>query len=102
MKKIFRILKIFFIIMKKISLRWIDLLFIEGRGHKAVSFLFVHFRDIPGGYAFAAVGAEQSPVILRKVDGALNYPVIIHFYKIALANFLIIGDEAFAISAAYL
>gem|GEM_PF-4067313 len=47
----------------------------------------------------AAFRAENCAVILREVNGTVDYAVIVHFYKIALADFLIVGDEAFAVGA---
>jgi len=72
-------------------------LFVERARRESVRFLLVHFGYIPGGYARPAAGAEQGPVILRKIDGSLDNPVVIHLYKIALADFLIACDQAFAI-----
>ena len=71
----------------------------ESRGDKLVCLFFIHFRDVSGGYSIAAVGAEYGPVVFWKVYGTLDYPLVIHFYKVAVAHFLIFGYETMAIGA---
>jgi hypothetical protein len=41
-------------------------------------------------------------VVLRKVDRTVNDAVVVHLHEATLADFLIVGDEAFTVSAANL
>jgi len=83
------------------SLLSLHFLFIKSGRDKPVRFFFVRFSDITRRYALAALGAEQRSVILREINRALYYPVVIHFNKITFAHFLIFSDKAFAVGAAY-
>ena len=74
--------------------------FVEGRGYKAICFLLIHLRYIACGNMSAAIRAVQRTVILRKVDRTLDDSIIIHLHKVTLADFLILGDEAFTAPAA--
>ena len=76
-------------------------LLVECGRHKTVSFLFVHFGYIPRGYPRAAVRAENRAVVLRKVNRTFDNSVVIHFYKIAFTDFLVSGNETFAVRTAY-
>jgi len=58
-------------------------------------------RRVSGGYALCAFGAVYRSVVLGKVYCSFDYPVVIHFDKIAFADFLVLGDIAFAMGAAY-
>jgi len=80
----------------------IYLLFVERAGRESVRFFFVHFGDVPCGYALAAVWAKQRAMIKGKVNRALNNPVVVHFDKIAFTDFLVVRYEAFAVGAAHL
>ena len=75
----------------------IDFLLIERGRHKSVRFLLIHLRDIPCGDTLAAVRAKNRPMILGKVNRAVDNPVVIHLDKIALPDLLIVGDETFTI-----
>ena len=77
-----------------------NFLFVKGRGDEPIGLFFIHLCDIPCGDAFPAAGAEDRPVVLGKVEAADDDSVVIHLHKIALANFLVMGDEALAIRAA--
>ena len=81
---------------------YLHFLFVKCGRYQPVRFFFIRFGYIPCGYTFFAVGAKQSPVEKGKIQTALDNSVIIHFYKITFADFLVMGDEAFAISAANL
>jgi hypothetical protein len=73
---------------------------VEGRRNKPVGFFFIYFRRVPGSDLLAAIGAKQRSMVLGEINRALNNPVVVHFYKIALPHFLIAGNQAFAIGAA--
>ena len=76
-------------------------LLVERGRHEPIRFFLVHLRDIPRGDALSAVWAEYRAVILREVYRPFYDAVIEHLDKVALANLLIVGNEAFAIGAAY-
>jgi hypothetical protein len=77
------------------------LLLVKSRRHQAVRFLFVHLGDVARGDSLVAGGAEKRSVVLRKVYASFDDSVVVHFYKIAFADFLIVGDKAFAVGAAH-
>jgi len=37
---------------------------------------------------------------LGEIKDSVNYPLVVHFHKVALTNFLVVGYESFAVSAA--
>ena len=78
-----------------------DFLFIESGRNEPISFLFIHLCDISCRNAFAAVWAEQSAMILRKIDGSLDDSIVVHFDEITFANLLIQGNQAFTVSTAH-
>jgi len=77
-----------------------NFLFMKCRWHEAVCFFFVHLRHVACGDAFIALGTKYCAVVFGKINHAVNYAVIVHFNKITLTNFLIIGNEGFAMRAA--
>ena len=81
------------------SLSFIDFFLVKRRGHQAVRLFFVHFGDVPCGDLCAAVGTKQCPVVLGEVNRAVYDTVVVHFYKVTLADFLVVGDEGFAMGA---
>jgi len=76
-------------------------LLVERGWHEPILFFLVHLRDIPRGDALSAVRAEYRAVVLREVDRPFDDAVVEHLDKVTLADLLIVGDEAFAIGAAY-
>ena len=74
----------------------------KGRWHQPIRFLFIHFRHIPGRNPLAALRTKYGAVICGKIHGTLDDSVVIHLHKITLPDFLIVGDVAFAMGAAYL
>jgi hypothetical protein len=61
--------------------------------------LFIHLCDVPSGDALSAIRAEYRAVILREVHATVNDAVVIHLDEVAFADFLIIGDKSFAMTA---
>ena len=76
-------------------------LLVERGRHEPIRFFLVHLRDIPRGNALSAVRAKYRTVVLREVDRPIYDAVVEHLDKVTLADLLIVGDEAFAIGAAY-
>ena len=71
----------------------------ERRRYKTIGFLLVHLGDIPGCNMSAAIRTVECAVILGEVDRTLNDSIIIHLHKVAFADFLILGNKAFAMPA---
>jgi hypothetical protein len=38
-------------------------------------------------------------VVLREVDGSFYDTIVVHLHEVGIADFLVIGDEAFAMGA---
>ena len=71
----------------------------KGRGDEAIGLLLIHLCDIPCSDTLPAARAEDCPMVLGKVEGAGDDSVVIHLHKIALADFLVMGDEALTMRA---
>ena len=71
----------------------------KGGGHKTIGFFLVHLCYIPGRNMRTAIRAIERAVILGKVNRALHDSIVIHFHKIALADFLVFGDKTLAMGA---
>ena len=70
--------------------------------HESVRFFFIHLGDIPSGDPLTAVWAKDSSVIIGEINRTIDDSIVVHFYKITFADFLIVGDETFTVGAAYL
>ena len=69
--------------------------------HKPISFFLVNLRNIASCNPFVAAGAKYRAMTLRKINRTINNAVVVHFDKIAFADFLIVGDKSLAPGAAY-
>jgi hypothetical protein len=74
----------------------LNLLLVESGWDKPIRFFFVHFGYVPSGDALSAVRAKYRSVVFREINATVDDAVVIHLDKIALANFLVICDKAFA------
>jgi len=71
------------------------------RRHKPIGFFLVGLCDVASGYSHVAVWAEDGSVPLGEVYRTVYDSLVIHFDKVTLADFLVVGDKGFAVSAAH-